>query len=391
MNKSIKKIALVLLALFISSTMLVAEDMNEDIDLDFDAGSIYIRGSEESGTVTQDHDIEDDYFFGGQRVEFKGSGDDLYLFGETIDYSGTSTGSILACSNTLNISGVVGQNFHGGANTVNITGKIMETAFIGANTIVIGPEAVIDGTLIVGCNIINIYGELNNGLLAAAAEVIIDGPVNGDVNVKVGKLVITERGSINGNLKYDSERELSESEKGRISGSIEYDKSDMRGDDIAKGIGAGLVGFFIIAKIIAFISLIVAGLLILLLPGVKSVITEKRNRKSYGKILLWGLIPLCIYPVVVLVTIPLFPISIALGLAVFPLIAVTTILGLALTGQFLFGLFKWKNENVFLQFLFAYGIYVVLSIIPVIGVLSAIALAAAGSGLIISKLFKVKF
>ncbi len=380
-----KQITLVLLAMFISTNMLIAEDLN------LDAGSIYLEATEDSGTTVLDRELEDDYLFGGERINYTGSGDDLYLFAETVDFSGRSSGSITAFANSINIDGVVEKNFHGGANSVNINGRINETAFIGANDIAIGPEAVVDGTLIAGCNTLSVYGELNKGLLAGAAKVIIDGPVNGDVNVKTGKLVITERGSINGNLKYDSKAEISETERGRVTGTVKYENQFMAGDNNWDEFEDGMKLFGIIACILFFVSLIVGGLLILLIPGVKSLFKEKREGKSFGKTLLWGLIPLFAYPVVVLVTLPLFPISIALGLAAFPLIGLTTIFGLTLAGQFFFRLFKWKKENVYLQFLFAFGVFSVLSIIPFIGELVGLALMALGSGLIISRLFKTKF
>ena len=90
-------------------------------------------------------------------------------------------------------------------------------------------------------------------------------------------------------------------------------------------------------------------------------------------------------------TIPLFPLSIALALAAFPLMGLTTILGLVFSGQFLFTLLKWENDNLFLQFLAAFAIFSILVLIPYAGVPVMLAVAAAGSGLLIGKIFKTDF
>ncbi len=94
---------------------------------------------------------------------------------------------------------------------------------------------------------------------------------------------------------------------------------------------------------------------------------------------------------VIIVTIPLFPLSIALLLAVFPLLGLTTVLGLALAGQFLFSLLKWEKDNIYLQFLSAFAVFVILALIPFVKVPVYIAVAALGAGLLISKIFKTDF
>ena len=378
MNKNLKQTIMLLLTLFISSALLSAEDLTNN------AGSITFVTVEDSKPTMDGKDYDGDYFFGGESLEYSGSADDFYLFGNTIGFSGKSSGSLTAFANTVDLSGTVGKNFHSMGSTVKIFGHIRETAFIGAGTITIGPDAVIDGTLIVGCNTIRITGTLNNGLLAGAGEVIIDGPVSGNVIVKAGKLIITERGSIHGNLTYDSKVEISEKEKARVSGIVEYDISE-------KITGNYCSRFFIIAKVLFFAALLVTGLLLLLLPAVKALYGKSKDRKKFGKTLLWGLIPLFIYPVAIIVTIPLFPLSIALALAAFPLMGLTTILGLVFSGQFLFTLLKWENDNLFLQFLAAFAIFSILVLIPYAGVPVMLAVAAAGSGLLIGKIFKTDF
>ncbi|MBI9097692.1 MAG: polymer-forming cytoskeletal protein [Spirochaetaceae bacterium] len=384
MNKYFTKALLVVTALLLTTTVLSAQDR----DVDFDGGSIQIVAVEGNRTTREGKTFNGDFFYGGKDIEYSGRADDIYLMSRRVNFSGNSTGSLWAFGNKVQISGVVEGNLHSAGNDFKIAGHIKETAFIGGDSILITPEAVIDGTLIVAGRTIEISGLLNNGLLGGGGEIIIDAPVTGNVTVNTGKLIITERGSISGNLTYDSKEEISDREKARVGGVVKFDILE----DFDKGFDEDFGSFFVfIACSIVIATLLIAGLLILLLPGVKTLFSKSRDGKEIGKTLLWGLIPLFVYPLAVIVTIPLFPLSIALGLALFPLAALVTIMGLALSGKFLFSLFKWKNDNLLLQYLLAVGIYIVLSLIPFIGCLIGLAVTALGSGLLISRVFKADF
>jgi cytoskeletal protein CcmA (bactofilin family) len=367
-----------LILLFAATGIITAETFADD------AGSIYMSFTEEKDSLLENSEFKGDYISGRENIVFSGLADDLYLFSKSVDFQGSSTGALSAFAKNIDISGIVGNNLHSIGNSVRITGHILETAFIGAQDIVIAEEAVLDGTLISGSSTLHIIGKLNNGLVAGAGEIIIDGPVAGDVQVRTGNLIITERGSISGDLTYSSNVEISSKEESRVKGLVKYEfKKEIEKKDFSI--------FIIILSILFILTLMISGLLILLLPGVKLLYKRNRENASYGKTLLWGLIPLFIYPVVLLVTLPLFPLSIALGLALLPLLGLTTILGLTLAGQLLFKQLKWEKDNIYLQFLMAFAIFILLSLIPFVKVLFILAVSAMGSGLLISKLFNTDF
>jgi cytoskeletal protein CcmA (bactofilin family) len=367
-----------LILLFAATGILTAQTFADD------AGSIYMSFTEEKDFLLENNEFKGDYVSGRENIVFSGLADDLYLFSKSVDFKGSSTGALSAFAENIDISGIVGNNLHSMGKSVRITGHILETAFIGAQDIVIAEGAVLDGTLISGSSTLHIIGNLKNGLVAGAGEIIIDGPVSGDVRVKTGNLIITERGSISGNLTYSSNVEISSKEESRVNGIVKYElKKELEKKDFST--------FIIVISIIFILTLMISGLLILLLPGVKLLYKRNRENASYGKTLLWGLIPLFIYPVVLLVTIPLFPLSIALGLSLFPFLGLTTILGLALAGQLLFKLLKWEKDNIYLQFLLAFAVFIFLTLIPFVKVIFMLAVAALGSGLLISKLFNTEF
>lgn len=352
---------------------------------ELDAGSIKIGYNEDNGgNIFISEETVKDYLAAGNNVSYTGIADDLYLMGRRLEFDGQSIGSMSAFGEKVNINGDITKNLHTIGNSVKINSHIKETVFAAGEDIVVSKDSVIDGTLFAGASSLHVLGKLNNGLVGGAGEIIIDGPIEGNVNVRTGKLIITERGSINGDLTYGSKTQLSKIESNRISGSIEYIEDEViEKKDISK--------FIVIAGILFYLSLIAGGLLLLLIPGIKSSVSKDRESGSYLRTMLWGLIPVFIYPVLTIISIPLFPISLALGLAAFPLLGVSTVIGLALGGQYLFKLFKWENNNVYLQFLFALVAFAVVSIIPFIKVILCLGVLSMGAGIIISKLFRVKF
>ncbi|MBB6480945.1 bactofilin family protein [Spirochaeta isovalerica] len=378
MKKMIFAYYLMVIMAFSTTAILTAESM------DFNAGSINVAGNEEESSIVESRDFDGDYFWGGYRIDFRGLADDLYLMGRNIEFEGLSEGTLTAFGDSIKIDGQVGNNLHSAGNDVRITGTISDTAFVAGQDITVTDNAVVEGTLISGSSTLHIMGELRNGLLAGAGEIIIDGPVNGDVNVRTGKLIITERGSIRGNLTYGSNSLLSQEEKARVSGTVKFEEN--KEIDTEK-----FSTFKFFACLLFFAGMAVTGFLILLLPVFKEIMAGERDFRSCGKTALWGLIPLFIYPVAVVVTIPLFPLSIGLALAAFPLWMLTIIVGLALAGRMLFRVFKWENQNRFLYFLLAFGIYVILSMVPYLGFLVGLAITALGSGQLIRSTFNTEW
>jgi cytoskeletal protein CcmA (bactofilin family)/uncharacterized membrane protein (GlpM family) len=378
MKKMIFVYYLMVIMTFSATAFLTAESM------DFNAGSIYITGEEEESSIVESKNIDGDYFWGGFRMDFSGKADDLYLMGRHIDFEGMSDGTVTIFGDTIKIDGVIGNNLHSAGSDLRVSGTVSDTAFLAGQDITIADGAVVEGTLLSGSNTLHILGQLNNGLLAGAGEIIIDGPVKGDVNVRTGKLIITERGSIDGNLIYGANSFITEEEKGRVSGTVTFEETK----EIDK---EAFSTFRFVACLLFTIGLAVTGLLFLLLPVSRKIFSGEREFRSCGKTALWGLIPLFVYPVAIVFTIPLFPLSLALLLAGFPLWLLTTIMGLTLAGKLLFKAFGWEKDNRFLQFLLAFAAFTILTLIPYLGFLIGLAVTALGAGQMIRSTFQTEW
>ena len=346
--------------------------------------------------IIEKGNFDNDYLFKGNELEFSGTADDLYFFGKRLNFTGETDSSLYAFGREVIINGKVKNNLMTGGVFVNVFGEINDTAFISGKNIEIQKNSVINGALFLAGKSVNLTGTINGNVFIGSADLTIDGTINGDIIAYTGKINITNNGIINGNLKYQSENELSDLEKSKVTKRVEFNKdyrfnrkfNKIKDKDFHKLCKIG----FIVFKFFLLIALIISGLLILLFPVMKKI-EEERATKRFWFSCLWGLIPILIYmPVIFIlfmfgITIPLAFILIFAGI---PLIFITKVLGITMLGQYLFKKFKWNNSKRFVYFLFGLIFYAVLSFIPFIAFISMIFFSSLGWGCIIEGLFNKK-
>ena len=337
--------------------------------------------------------FEDDYIFAGNELIFIGSAMDLFFVGKKMIFEGSTYSGVYAIGETIEINGTIGNDLFSGAGNLEINGKITGTVFMASNNCLLSGDSIIDGNIFIASGTIKLNGTINGDIYIASGVIYIDGTVNGNVKAAAGDIVITEKGKVNGNLEYSTENKLNKNEEQRISGKITYEEY-VAHKDLNK---AEIFRFFsivgIIFTILGFLSVLVSGLLLLLLPCLKNF-DYAGSHKQFWYYLIWGLIPFFIYPMLVIVSMILvvtIPLGFIILLAGLPLLLVTQIIGITAFGQYLFRLFKWKKTNRFLYFLFGFIFYVLISIIPVINILSVIFFSCIGWGIILEKIFKKKF
>jgi cytoskeletal protein CcmA (bactofilin family) len=357
----------------------------------FSTGATVMTHSET--TVVQSELQDEDYFFGGQALKFNGAAANLYFAGQRLDLNGSTENSIFTVGTTIDIKGDVGNNAHIAGQVISISGTISGNTMILGEDVTIEEGAVIDGTLFIMASHLQVDGVINEDLYTGAGFVSVTGTVKGNVKASVGRLNLHETARIEGNVDYHADRQLTEAEQARVNGEVTW--SENRAHDwskhkeeskAARGAMKFVFGLFI------FLSFLIGGLLILLLPITKKLEDESSAREFWFSSL-WGLIPLFIYPVVVALLFAVFitaPLGLYVMLAAIPLFFLTKVIGVTMSGRYLFSLFKWNKKNRFLYFLFGSIIYLVCMIIPVINILVWLFLSSIGWGAVISGLFKKK-
>ena len=334
--------------------------------------------------------FDDDYLYHGQNLQFKGKAKDLFFLGEQMDFSGELSLALFAGARTITSSGIVNNGIKAGANTIFIDGTVKGTSFLGGQDVHLGERSHTVGDTFIGARKVILEGPMEGKLFIGAGEIIINNEIQGDVEVYSGQVKILERGRITGNLYYHSDHKLSQEEIDRVSGEIQFDEKQFGffndGDQFEDHNGS--FWFRVMLKI----ALAVFGFILLLFPVTKRLekLPEENRLLSYS---LWGLIPVFMYPTLIVFTIILIitiPVALTMLLAFLPLILITKTIGLTMIGGYLARLLGLNTKNRFLFFLFAVIPYSLLSLIPYFGFLLLIFVSATGCGLLLSLLMNRK-
>lgn len=348
-------------------------------------GAIELRIEEEK-ELTETGQFDDDYFFAGKRIDFKGAARDLFLFAEEVSFSGNSSLALFAFAEFVNTAGNVGNGIKSAARVVNISSTVRGTSFLAGEQVNWEPGSKTVGDTFIGARKARIQGKITGDLYIGAADVSIENVIHGNVKMHAGQLTIPEGGKIVGDLYYSTDNRLSPEEASRVTGEIRFEQTEGGPfhDSINSDDFSGSFWFSIFFKI----SYAVFGFLILLFPVAK-VLEKKLNRSeilSYG---LWGLIPIFMYPTILVISAVLvitLPLAIAMLLGFLPLIFISKAIGITVIGGFLANALNLRSTSRFLYFLIGIVLYSLLSFIPIFGGLLLVFVSSIGCGILLSLL-----
>ena len=329
--------------------------------------------------------FETDYLFTGTQLGFTGAAEDLIFLGERLDFSGDLTKGIIAFGRTIDVNGRSRNGIRSGAQYVTIDGLIEGTSFIGAEQVIWGPGSQANGDTFIGARIVSFRGPMKGDIYVGAAEVSVENEITGNAQIRTGQLRILEKGRINGNLTYYSDQELSQEERSRVTGTIRYVTGE---ESFFSGRPDSVDDMPFWLQIILKLALALLGFIILLLPVARKL-EKQRDFRGIISMSLWGLIPIFIYPTLIIFFILLIitlPLAGAMILAAVPLYFVVKTIGVTSIGGFLVKRLNLNTNSRFVYYLVGIALYSLLSAIPYFGILLMIFVSSIGCGLALSLL-----
>ena len=177
---------------------------------------------------------------------------DLYAAGEAIRIHGRVAGDLVAAGQRVLVDGQVGGDLFAAARTVDLRGPIGDSTRVvgeqvtvnaaidgdliaGANRLQLLESTVIRGGLVAAASTLEIDGRVEEGLRAAAGELVLRGTVRGDANVIADRLDLAPGASIEGDLDYRTRIPLSPEAAARVTGAVRYEEPADEDDDSEGG------------------------------------------------------------------------------------------------------------------------------------------------------------
>jgi hypothetical protein len=333
--------------------------------------------------------FNEDYLFLGPELNFSGEAEDLVFLGKRLTFTGkTKLGLISLCRNLI-YSGTSGNGIIAGGMDIVINGRIANNSYIGCKSFTMSDIAVADGNLFIGCAKLLIDGKINGDLYTGAGEIVINNEIHGNVTAYAGRIIIGKNGKINGNLTYAAKEKLSAGELAKVTGIVKIDENHKwgKGWDSFSKFKKSSIGFLIGLGL--FLSYLIIGSLLLFVPVFRKLDVPQSD-KTFWKSSLWGLIPVLMYPAVIVLCFALvitIPLAIMLMLACVPLFFVANIIGTTLAGKYLIAKLKWNVVKRHYQFLIGTVAVAIVLMIPFVNFLAFIFIFALGWSVYLSFLF----
>jgi cytoskeletal protein CcmA (bactofilin family) len=346
---------------------------------------------EDDGITTVSGTFDDDYLYLGNELRFSGTTEDLVFLGKQLIFEGTARLGLISLCKNLVFTGEVGNGIIAGGLNLDIDGKVKGNNYFACKNLHLNEKNTIEGNVFAGCAKIYLNGTLNGDLYVGAGEININNQINGNVKVYGGRIIFGNNGKINGNLTYATKEKLKPEDLQKVTGTVEVDEKHKFQDEITNK--KNWLAFKAFMAIAMFISFTTVGSILLFLPVFRKLDPPLLSERSFWYTGLWGLIPVLMYPALVVINLLLIvtiPFAFILIMACIPLFFFAHIIGLTLIGKYIVTKFNWNIRKRHVQFLIGLLAGGLLSIIPIVNFLTFLFISALGWGVFISFIFGKK-
>lgn len=147
---------------------------------------------------------------------------DAFLAAHEVEVSSSVGGDLAAVATELRLSGRVGHNLYAAASRIELEGNVDGNARLAAGDLHVAPAARIDGGATLAGERIEFEGQSLGYLTAAARSVSIDGHVGGDATVTAAELEIGPQAVIDGSLVFRGPRAPDVANGAHIHGGVQF-------------------------------------------------------------------------------------------------------------------------------------------------------------------------
>ncbi len=175
----------------------------------------------DSITLTAEQSVEGDFYGVGKNVAVSGTiTDDLIGIAGSLTHNGDVAGDALILAGTVNVEGTVTDDVRIVAGSVTIGGEVNGSLVVVASELTVLSTAVINGDVLFFGGLAEIGGSVQGSIYGSSERLRVDAPINGNIDVTTGQLLLGDRASVSGNVSYMSYLELVRAQNADVKGKI---------------------------------------------------------------------------------------------------------------------------------------------------------------------------
>jgi len=295
---------------------------------------------------------------------------DAILAGGDINFGGSTGGDYVGAGGKQDIRGRVHGSLRAAGGHVGVAATVDRNATIGGGDLVVDSAAVIGRNAYLIGGSIRVEGSVRGGLLATGGNVILNGPIAGDVEVAAGSLTLGPLAQIGGGLRYRvSKDEVHIDSRAHVAGTI-------TALPVSKGWGAW-------HWLWVFGGLLAGAVVVLLLPRFIGEAAEFFRRRPIRSVVV-GFICGIIFPILILIaaiTVIGLPLALLSG-AVFAIFLGLSEVPVAvwLGGLILHDRTPLGRQSEIVNFFLGALILIVVGIVPFVGPIAVFIASCVGFG-----------
>jgi cytoskeletal protein CcmA (bactofilin family) len=370
-----KKLKLILLALVVMAVPLLALATTSYAG-DFRSGNNTVIGKDEI--------IDRTLFISGNNVEINGEiKGDIFCAGQNITINARVSGDVLCAGMNIRVDGTVDGDVRVAGQVVVLAGTVARNASLAGNTITLDATGKVGNDLHAAGSAITLNGQVARDAEASGENIIINTMVGRHVAAATNNLTLGDQAIVKGDVTYYSNNKLHQAGGAQIAGKT-LQKEPTQGkhqEKSANPLAEALTGGIAFLFMLLVLAMAVAALF----PRMLHAVSDNAITKP-GMTILIGLAACIAVPILIIGS---FMIVVGIFLGVTLLLA--WVLVMLLSGVFFsyyLGrlVFSRSPKHPLLTTFVGVLIVALLVVIPGINVLTMIAIALFGSGMVIREL-----
>lgn len=188
--------------------------------LQFAAAETIVRTGE-SVNLAQNQTVEGDFYGIGSTIALSGAvNGDAHVVGGTVTVNGPVIEDLFIIGGTVNISAPINDDVRIISGDVTISQPIMGSLVVLSGRLNVLSTASVGGDILFYGGDATIEGEVSGQILGNAERIRVDGVVKGGVDVTTPFLTLGDRADITGDVRYESQVELTRSTGAVVTGSV---------------------------------------------------------------------------------------------------------------------------------------------------------------------------
>jgi hypothetical protein len=324
-------------------------------------------------------DVQGDVVAVGSVIGVKGNvSGDVVAAGGRVSVSGNVSGSVFAGGGTVDVSGNVGGSVRTGGGTVTVSGIIEKDLVVGGGQIIVMPDAIIRGDLILGGGTADIQGKVLGNVRSGARQLTINNQIGGKTDLNVENLSLGPKAVLSQGLTYHSYAEAKIDPAAKITGAVNFDQKQ----GAPRGSKTFMPAIFGVGMLFKFLMFLAAGLVFAYFFK-KSTASIVHGSMANWKVLWKGFAFLILTPIlaiILMVTVIGIPLGILALLVYAFTLLITCVLAEIAAGAWL-QKWIWKKDTVdWKTVLLGTLAFIVLGWIPIVGWLATFALFLSAIG-----------